>query len=66
MTEGLARALQIVEAEIARAESLQNVEDGGGPVFDRAQTEAGIAALRTVAEAIQREIAAGVEGVGRG
>lgn len=63
MTEGLTRALQIVDAEIARAEALLTVEEGGEPVFDLAQTEAGIAALRVVAEAIRREIAAGVQEV---
>lgn len=55
MTEGLTRALVIVETEIARAEALLNVEDSDGPVFDQAQTEAGIAALRTVAEQIRAE-----------
>lgn len=60
----LGRALEIVEAEIARAEALLNLEDGGAPVFDRAQTEAGIAALRTVAAAIERERTAGVKGLG--
>jgi hypothetical protein len=49
-----ARCAQIVQAEISRAESLLNVEDGGGPVFDREQTEAGIAALQTVASAIRK------------
>jgi hypothetical protein len=46
MIDGLTKALQIVEAEIARAETLLNVEDGGQPVFDRAMTEAGIVAHR--------------------
>lgn len=53
MNDGLMQALHIVLAEIERAESLLAVEDGGGPVFDRAQTEAGICALRTVAAAIE-------------
>jgi hypothetical protein len=48
-----ARCEQVVRAEISRAESLMSVEDGGGPVFDREQTEAGIAALQTVASAIR-------------
>lgn len=52
--QGLTRALDIVQAEIARAESLLNLEEGGKPVFDPALVEAGIAALRTVEEAIQR------------
>lgn len=57
----LSRAAEIVQAEIKRAEALLNVEDGGRPVFDRAQTEAGIAALRTIAAAIERERNAGVD-----
>lgn len=52
-------AAGIVQAEIDRAEALLNVEDGGAPVFDRAQTEAGIAALRTVAAAIRKETGRG-------
>ncbi len=59
--DGLSRAIEIVQAEIARAETLLTVEDGGRPLFDRAQTEAGIAALRTVAEAIERERTAGAQ-----
>lgn len=58
--DGMATALKIVQAEIARAEALLAVEDGGRPVFDRPQTEAGIAALRTVAAAIERDRNAGV------
>lgn len=52
---GLARAAEIVQAEIERAEALLNVEKDGRPIYDRYQTEAGICALRTVLEAIQVE-----------
>lgn len=60
LTAGLARAAEIVQAEIDRAEALLNIEERGSPIFDREQTEAGIAALRTVADAIKRERNAGV------
>lgn len=56
--QGLARAAEIVQAEIERAEALLNVEKDGRPIYDRYQTEAGICALRTVLEAIQMEAAA--------
>jgi hypothetical protein len=47
------RIAAIVQNEIARAEALMTLEEGGSPVFDREQTEAGICALRTVAAAIR-------------
>jgi hypothetical protein len=47
------RAATIVQEEIARAEALMTLEEGGNPVFNREQTEAGICALRTVAAAIR-------------
>jgi hypothetical protein len=47
------RVAGIVQEEIARAEALMTLEEGGNPVFDREQTEAGICALRTVAAAIR-------------
>jgi hypothetical protein len=47
------RIAAIVRAEIERAEALMTLEEGGSPVFDREQTEAGICALRTVAAAIR-------------
>lgn len=55
LTPGLTRAAQIIQAEIARAELLMTVEEGGQPLFDAAQTDAGICALQTVLEAIQSE-----------
>lgn len=58
-SSGLKRAAAIVQAEIERAEALLNVEDGGAPVFNRDQTEAGICALRTVLAAIQQEAVGG-------
>lgn len=48
------RAAGIVQAEIDRAESLMALEEGGRPVFNAEQTEAGICALRTVAAAIRQ------------
>jgi hypothetical protein len=48
------RAAAIVQAEIDRAESLMALEEGGRPVFNAEQTEAGICALRTVAAAIRK------------
>jgi hypothetical protein len=60
---GLNRAVAIVQAEIERAEALLNIEDSGGAVFDRDQTEAGLCALRTVLEAIKREASDGVPAV---
>lgn len=47
-----ARALGIVQAEIDRATALLDLEEDGVPVFDRAQMEAGICALKTVADLI--------------
>ena len=58
LTAGLARAAEIVQAEIDRSDALLNLEEGGAPIFDREQTEAGICALRTVLSAIQKEAAA--------
>jgi hypothetical protein len=60
---GFSTAAQIVQAEIDRAEALLNVEEGGKPVFNAAQMDAGICALRTVLTAIQREAGGCVEGV---
>jgi hypothetical protein len=48
-----ARVATIVQDEIARAEALMAVEEGGKPVFDPGQMDAGICALRTVAAAIR-------------
>lgn len=54
---GLECAAAIVQAEIARAESMSALEEGGKPVFNRDQMSAGICALYCVADAIQRELA---------
>lgn len=62
-TTGLSRAAEIVQGEIDRAETLLNLEEDDAPVFNREQTEAGIAALRTVAAAIEAERTAGVQEV---
>lgn len=47
------RAIAVVQDEIDRAQTLLAIEECGSPLFDRAMTEAGICALRTVMHVFQ-------------